>query len=49
LRQQRGAVELTSIMVGVIILGIIGGIIAAVFTVIPWTLVRAAQASLSNP
>lgn len=47
LRSARGAIDLASIMVGVIILGVIGGVIAAtVFAVIPWTQNEAAKGSL---
>ena len=46
-RDQSGAVDLASIMVGVIVLGIVSGIIAAtVFVVIPWAQDEAAQQSL---
>jgi hypothetical protein len=49
LREEKGAVDLASIMVGVIVLGIIGGIIAAaVFVVVPWAQDQAAKANLSS-
>ena len=42
-----GAIDLSSIMVGIIVIGLIGGVIAAtVFTVIPWAQDNAAKASL---
>lgn len=48
LRRATGAVDLASIMVGVLVIGIIGGVIAAtVFLVIPWSQDQAAQHSLS--
>jgi surface protein len=43
-----GAIDLASIMVGVIVLGVIGGVIAAtVFAVIPWAQDNAARGNLS--
>lgn len=43
-----GAVDLASIMVGIIVIGIIGGVIAAtIFAVVPWAQDNAAKASLS--
>ena len=46
-RNEKGAVDLASIMVGVIVLGIVGGIIAAsVFVVIPWSQDQAASNNL---
>jgi type II secretory pathway pseudopilin PulG len=43
----RAAIDLASIMVGIIVIGIIGGIIAAtVFIVIPWAQDNAAKASI---
>lgn len=46
-RSERGALDLASIMVGVLVIGIVGGIIAAtVFAVIPWSQDRAAQGAL---
>lgn len=43
----RAAVDLASIMVGIIIIGIIGGIIAAtIFAVIPWSQDNAARAAI---
>ena len=47
LRSERGALDLASIMVGVLVIGIVGGVIAAtVFAVIPWSQDRAAQGAL---
>lgn len=47
LTRARGAIDLASIMVGVIIIGIIAGVISAtVFAVIPWTQDSAAKESL---
>lgn len=47
LRSTLGAIDLSSIMVAVIIVGVIGAVIAAsVFTVIPWSQDKAAQVSL---
>ena len=47
LRSTKGAIDLASIMVGVLVIGIIGGIIAAtVFSVIPWSQDEAAKGSL---
>lgn len=44
-----GAIDLASIMVGVIVLGIIGSVIAAtVFAVIPWSQDEAAKATLGS-
>jgi type II secretory pathway pseudopilin PulG len=44
---EHGAIDLASIMVGVIIIGIIGGVIAAaVFGVIPWSQDKAASQNL---
>lgn len=43
----QGAIDLASIMVGVLVIGIIGGVIAAtVFAVIPWSQDQAAQQAL---
>lgn len=43
-----GAIDLASIMVGIIVIGIIGGIIAAtIFAVIPWSQDNGAKESLS--
>lgn len=43
-----GAIDLASIMVGVLVIGVIAGIIAAtVFAVIPWSQDKAAEQSLS--
>lgn len=47
LRNEQGAIDLSSIMVGVIVLGLIGGVIAStVFAVIPWTQDNAAKQQL---
>lgn len=47
LENEQGAMDLSSIMVGVVVLGLIGGIIAAtVFTVIPWAQDNAAKQQL---
>ena len=47
LRSPEGAIDLASIMVGVLVIGIIGGIIAAtVFSVIPWSQNEAAKGNL---
>jgi type II secretory pathway pseudopilin PulG len=47
LRSSRAAIDLMSIMVGIIVIGIIGGVIAAtVFAVIPWAQDNAAKQSL---
>lgn len=48
-KNEEGAIDLTSIMVGVIALGLIGGVIAAtVFAVIPWSQDKAAQQQLDS-
>ena len=48
LRSTSGAIDLASIMVGVLVIGIIGGVIAAsVFAVIPWSQDEAAKGSLN--
>src|SRR5438874_2417074 len=44
-----GAIDLASIMVGIIVIGIIGGVIAAtVFAVIPWSQDNGAKAQLDS-
>ncbi|QNE48688.1 BspA family leucine-rich repeat surface protein (plasmid) [Glaciihabitans sp. INWT7] len=49
LRSASGAIDLASIMVGVLVIGIIGGVIAvAVFAVIPWSQNEAAKSVLSS-
>jgi len=49
LASTRAAIDLASIMVGIIVIGIIGGVIAAtVFAVIPWAQDNAAKANLDN-
>lgn len=46
-RNERGAIDLGSIMVGIIVIGLIAGVIAAtVFTIIPWTQDNAAKQQL---
>lgn len=46
-RNQDGAIDLASIMVGIIVIGLIGGVIAAtVFAVIPWAQDNAAKQQL---
>lgn len=48
-RNENGAIDLSSIMVGIIVIGLIGGIIAAtVFVVIPWTQDNAAKQQLDS-
>ena len=47
-QNEDGAIDLASIMVGIIVIGLIGGIIAAtVFTVIPWSQDNAAKQQLT--
>jgi type II secretory pathway pseudopilin PulG len=49
LRDPRAAIDLASIMVGVLVIGIIGGVIAvAVFAVIPWAQDEAAKGNLGS-
>jgi len=49
LKSSRAAIDLASIMVGIIIIGLIGGVIAAtVFAVIPWSQDKAAKQQLDN-
>jgi hypothetical protein len=49
LRSPAGAIDLASIMVGVLVIGIIGGVIAvAVFAVIPWSQDEAAKGALES-
>jgi len=49
LKSSRAAIDLASIMVGVIIIGLIGGVIAAtVFAVIPWSQDKAAKQQLDS-
>jgi type II secretory pathway pseudopilin PulG len=49
LRSPAGAIDLASIMVGVLVIGIIGGVIAvAVFAVIPWAQDEAAKGALES-
>jgi len=46
-RNEEGAIDLASIMVGIIVIGLIGGVIAAtVFAVIPWAQNNAAKQQL---
>jgi hypothetical protein len=48
-RNENGAIDLASIMVGVIVIGIIAGVIAAtVFSVIPWSQDQAASQKLDG-
>ena len=49
LRSPSGVIDLASIMVGVLVIGIIGGVIAAtVFAVIPWSQDEAAKGALDS-
>jgi len=49
LKSSKAAIDLASIMVGVIIIGLIGGVIAAtVFAVIPWSQDKAAKQQLDS-
>ena len=49
IKSEGGAIDLASIMVGVLVIGIIGGIIAAtVFAVIPWSQDEAAKGALDS-
>jgi type II secretory pathway pseudopilin PulG len=49
LKSEEGAIDLASIMVGVIVIGVIAGTIAAtVFAVIPWSQDKAAKQSLDS-
>jgi hypothetical protein len=49
LKSPRAAIDLASIMVGVLVIGIIGGVIAvAVFAVIPWAQMEAAKSAVSS-
>lgn len=49
LKTEGGAIDLASIMVGVLVIGIIGGVIAAtVFAVIPWSQDEAASQALDS-
>lgn len=48
-KNEEGAIDLASIMVGIIVIGLIGGVIAAtVFTVIPWAQDNAAKQQLDS-
>lgn len=48
-RNEQGAIDLASIMVGIIVIGLIGGVIAStVFAVIPWTQDNAAKQQLDS-
>jgi len=48
-RNEEGAIDLASIMVGIIVIGLIGSVIAAtVFAVIPWAQNNAAKQQLDN-
>jgi surface protein len=49
LKSSRAALDLVSIMVGIIVIGLIGGVIAAtIFAVIPWAQDNAARQQLSS-
>lgn len=49
LNSEQGAIDLASIMVGVIVIGLIGGVVSAsVFTVIPWAQDNAAKQQLDS-
>jgi type II secretory pathway pseudopilin PulG len=49
LKSSRAAIDLASIMVGIIVIGLIGGVIAAtVFAVIPWSQDKAAKQQLDS-
>jgi surface protein len=48
-KNETGAIDLASIMVGIIVIGLIGGVIAAtIFTVIPWAQDNAAKHQLDS-
>lgn len=48
-RNEEGAIDLASIMVGVLVIGLIGGVIAAtIFAVIPWAQDQAAKQQLDS-
>jgi hypothetical protein len=48
-RNEQGAIDLASIMVGIIVIGLIGGVIAAtIFAVIPWAQDNAAKQQLDS-
>lgn len=48
-KNENGAIDLSSIMVGIIVIGLIGGVIAAtVFSVIPWSQDNAAKQQLDS-
>lgn len=48
-RNERGAMDLVSIMVGIVVIGVVAGTIAAiVFAVIPWSQDRTAQSELDG-
>lgn len=48
-RNEKGAVDLASIMVGILVIGLIGGVIAAtVFVIIPWAQDRAAKQQVGS-
>ena len=48
-KREDGAIDLASVMVGVIVIGVIGGIVAAtVFAVIPWSQDNAAKQQLDS-
>lgn len=48
-KNEQGAIDLASIMVGIIVIGLIGGVIAStIFVVIPWTQDNAAKQQLDS-
>lgn len=48
-KNEEGAIDLASIMVGIVVIGVIGGVVAAtVFAVIPWTQDNAAKQQLDT-
>lgn len=48
-RNEKGAIDLASIMVGVIVIGLIGGVVATTtFAIIPWAQDRAAKQQLDS-
>ena len=48
-RDEEGAIDLASVMVGIIVIGLIGGLVAAtVFMVIPWTQDKAAKQQIDS-
>lgn len=48
-KNEEGAIDLASIMVGIIVIGLVGGVIAAtVFAIIPWAQDNAAKQQLDS-